>query len=93
MKANARSIARKRAGLTQHKLAKLTGICASTISLWENHELELAPEAVKKISRVIATELNRAPVSSTPGEILEALMPVRNTEPVGDAARTGGSKH
>jgi transcriptional regulator with XRE-family HTH domain len=81
MKVNVRSIARKRAGLTQHRLAKLTGICASTISLWENHELELAPEAVEKIGRVIAAELNRVPVSSTPREIVHALMPsVANSE-------------
>lgn len=67
-------MARKRAGLTQHRLAKLTGICASTISLWENHELELAPEVVEEIGRVIAAELNRVPVRSTPKEILHALM-------------------
>jgi transcriptional regulator with XRE-family HTH domain len=81
VKVNARSIARKRAGLTQHRLAKLTGICASTISLWENYELELAPEAVEKIGRVIAAELNRVPVSSTPREIVHALTPsVANSE-------------
>ena|SRR6266850_1859264 len=47
MKSNERATIRKRAGLTQYRLARRTGIHASTISLWENHELELAPEAVE----------------------------------------------
>jgi transcriptional regulator with XRE-family HTH domain len=81
MNVKARSIARKRACLTQHRLAKLAGICASTISLWENYELELAPEAVEKIGRVIAAELDRVPVSSTPRDIVHVLMPsVGNSE-------------
>jgi transcriptional regulator with XRE-family HTH domain len=88
MKLNARSIARKRAGLTQHRLARLTGICASTISLWENHELELAPEAVEKIGRVIAAELNRVPVSPTPTDIVRLLMPLVGRHP-GDKCEQG----
>ena len=36
MKTNGRASIRKRAGLTQHRLAKLAGICASTISLGES---------------------------------------------------------
>ena len=75
MKSNERAMIRKRAGLTQHRLARLTGICASTISLWENHELELAPEAVEKIGRVIALELNRTPSILTATETVKVLAP------------------
>ena len=75
MKSNERATIRKRAGLTQYRLARLTGIHASTISLWENHELELAPEAVEKIGRVIAGEFNRAPVILTATEAVKVLTP------------------
>jgi transcriptional regulator with XRE-family HTH domain len=75
MKLKERAMIRKRAGLTQHKLARMTGICASTISLWENHELELAPEQVEKIGRMIAQEINRVPVISTAIEAVEILAP------------------
>jgi len=73
MKSNERAMIRKRAGLTQYRLARLTGICASTISLWENHELELAPEAVEKIACAIAEELNRAPAILTATEAVKTL--------------------
>lgn len=68
-----RAMIRKRAGLTQHRLARLTGICASTISLWENHELELTSEQVEKIGRMIAQEISRIPAVSTATEAIEVL--------------------
>jgi len=74
MKLSEKAQLRKRAGLTQHRLARLTGICASTISLWENGETELAPETVARIGRVIATELDRVPAVST-NEILYGAAP------------------
>ena len=74
MKLSERARLRRRAGLTQHRLAKLTGICASTISLWENAEIHLPPEAVAKIGRALTTELNRAHAVST-NEVLYGPAP------------------
>jgi transcriptional regulator with XRE-family HTH domain len=75
MKLTERAMIRKRAGLTQHRLARLTGISASTISLWENHELELTPDQVEKIGRMIAQEINRVPAISTATEAVRVLSP------------------
>ena len=80
MKTNGRASIRKRAGLTQHRLAKLAGICASTISLWENHELELPPEVVERLGHAIARELNKVPATLTVTEAVKVLSSPRNTE-------------
>lgn len=77
MKISEKAQLRKRAGLTQHRLAKLTGIRSATISLWENGEVDLPPELVERIGRVIATELGRRPAFST-NEILNALAPAKS---------------
>ena len=70
-----RALLRKRAGLTQHRLSKITGIPSATISLWENHQVELCEKKVERIARVIADELNRAPAICTSDELTRVLAP------------------
>lgn len=73
MRPNNRALLRKRAGLTQHRLSKITGIPSATISLWENSQVELEAKAVERIARAIAAELERAPVISLPEDIARVL--------------------
>jgi transcriptional regulator with XRE-family HTH domain len=51
---------RKRAGLTQVRLAKLTGISQTRLSGWENHETELSAEKVERIARALHSHLTKA---------------------------------
>lgn len=73
MKSNNRAFLRKRAGLTQYRLSKITGIPSATISLWENGQVELEAKAVERIARAIATEMERTPVISLPEDIARVL--------------------
>ena len=61
MQKNNRAQIRKRAGLTQMKLAKLTGIPQASISSWEIGDIELKPESIALIAKVIRKQLDRAP--------------------------------
>ena len=69
-----RAMLRKRAGITQRKLAKLVGINVATMSFWENYEVEVSPEAVKKIATVLTEGLNRVPARPTVEGIAQALV-------------------
>jgi len=68
-----RAMLRKRAGITQRRLAKLVGINVATMSFWENHEVEVSPEVVKKIATVLTEGLNRVPVNPTAADVARAL--------------------
>ncbi len=61
MKLTERAELRRRAGLTQHQLSKLTGISAPRISLWENDEIELPSAEIVKIAHVLQDEMWRSP--------------------------------
>lgn len=52
-----RVMLRRRAGLTQVQLANLTGISAPRICLWERGEIQLKPEQLERIQRVIGGEI------------------------------------
>jgi transcriptional regulator with XRE-family HTH domain len=75
---NNRAGLRKRAGLTQHRLAKITGIPSATISLWENEEVDIDTKLVERIAVAIGEEMNRAPAISAPEDIIRALSPARS---------------
>lgn len=53
MRLSVRAELRRRAGLNQHDLTKLTGISDTRISLWENRQIELPDEDVENIARAI----------------------------------------
>jgi len=69
-----RALIRKRAGFSQSKLAKLTGIHVTTISLWENYETELSSERVAKIGNAIAKELSRIQLQPTGEDVTRVLV-------------------
>ena len=73
MKLSARAELRRRAGLTQHGLTRLTGISDTRISLWENGQIELSEWEVKKIARAIKQELDRVPPRLAGPTILRSL--------------------
>jgi transcriptional regulator with XRE-family HTH domain len=75
MKLNERALIRKRAGLTQHRLARLTGICASTISLWECGQIELRPEQVARVAKILKEHLGKTPCFDEAGELAKVLVP------------------
>ena len=54
-----RSEIRRRAGLSQARLAKRVGLHAPVISLWENQKRELTREQISRIERVLGEELFR----------------------------------
>jgi transcriptional regulator with XRE-family HTH domain len=62
MKSSERAQIRKRSGLTQIRLAKLAGISQARLSSWENHEIELSPEDIMSVARVLEDYL-RQPMS------------------------------
>jgi transcriptional regulator with XRE-family HTH domain len=70
-----RALLRKRAGLTQHRLSRITGIPSATISLWENHQVELCKKKVERIARAITEELNHTPAIRTADELAHVLDP------------------
>jgi transcriptional regulator with XRE-family HTH domain len=57
-----RAVLRRRAALTQAQLARLTGISAPRICLWERDEIELRPEQIERIAKVLDEYLSKAPV-------------------------------
>jgi transcriptional regulator with XRE-family HTH domain len=75
MSSSTRALIRKQSGLTQRKLAKLTGIHYSLISSWENGDIEFSPERVAKIGSAIAEQLGRIPVMpTTSADVVRALV-------------------
>jgi transcriptional regulator with XRE-family HTH domain len=94
MKLSVRAEIRRRAGLTQHGLTKLTGISDTRISLWENGEIELPEGDVKKIAQAIEQEFERRPARLTSRGILRTLRlesPKRSFKQGGPAKSTGQS--
>lgn len=69
-----RALVRKRAGLTQYRLSKITGIPSATISLWENHEIELSERKVELIARAISHQMSQASMISTPADVVRVLV-------------------
>jgi transcriptional regulator with XRE-family HTH domain len=75
MKLTERAMVRRRAGLTQHQLAKRTGVHVPRISLWENGEIDLSEEEISRIAKAIARELELRPVAITPRDLTQILNP------------------
>jgi transcriptional regulator with XRE-family HTH domain len=73
MKMNARSAIRRRAGLTQLQLSRLTKISPPRISLWDNGEVELRSEELQRIAEVLAEHLSAVPIVTEKQALLEAL--------------------
>jgi transcriptional regulator with XRE-family HTH domain len=64
---------RKRAGLTQIKLAKLTGISQTRLCFWENEELELSYGDVERIAQILKENLVRLHVFRVPQKLCAPL--------------------
>jgi transcriptional regulator with XRE-family HTH domain len=73
MKNNLRSDLRRRAGLTQLQLARLTNVTSPRISLWENNEIELRPEEVECIAQILYKFIRTAPLFKEPQDIVNAF--------------------
>jgi|GEM_PF-2472596 transcriptional regulator with XRE-family HTH domain len=86
MRLTLRAQLRRRAGLTQHDLTKLTGISDTRISLWENSQIELPEGAVEKIAWAIQQEFERVPTRLTGPRIRRAL---RSEPTLADTDRSG----
>ena len=89
MAKNFRARIRKRAGLTQMKLARLTGISQARISAWEADDAELNREGVARIANAIRKHLECAPQFETVSDIIEALTP--NLQGIGLESRSRDS--
>jgi transcriptional regulator with XRE-family HTH domain len=68
---------RKRAGLSQIRLAKLTGISQTRLSFWENYERELSPEEVRHVANVLHKRLTTPESFKGAIELAQALAPSR----------------
>jgi transcriptional regulator with XRE-family HTH domain len=68
-----RAVLRRRAALTQAQLARLTGISAPRICLWERDEIQLKREQVERIAVVLRDRLAESPVFESLEELLEKL--------------------
>jgi transcriptional regulator with XRE-family HTH domain len=86
MKLTVRAELRRRAGLTQHGLRRLTGITDTRISLWETGQIALPEEDLEKIAQTIQRELERVPGRLTVPEIFRVL----SVEPQVSRAASGG---
>jgi len=95
MPENLRAHIRKRAGLTQVKLARITGISQARISAWETENVDLTPGDVAKVARAIREHLDCAPQFENVDDLARALvpnLPRANDQPnQGDTVQT--SKH
>jgi transcriptional regulator with XRE-family HTH domain len=68
---------RKRAGLTQLQLAKLTGISQTRISFWENYERELSCGDMQHVVGVLHERLSTSKNFRGAAELAKALVPIR----------------
>lgn len=68
---------RKRAGLSQIHLAKLTGISQTRLSLWENYERELSLEEARHVAGVLYQHLSSIESFARPTDLAQALAPSR----------------
>jgi transcriptional regulator with XRE-family HTH domain len=75
MKVSERASLRKRAGLTQFRLAKSAGIPTPRVSLWESGEVELPPDQVLRIAKVLYRNLSNSPAFNNVTELVRALAP------------------
>ena len=64
---------RRRAALTQAELARLTGLHAPQICLWERGQIELRPEQVESIAAVLKEHLGATPCFDEIGELVSLL--------------------
>jgi len=74
---NERASVRRRAWLTQIQLARKTGISAPRICLWERGEIELRPEQIECIAKVLDEHLSKAPVFNGARELALTLSPAK----------------
>ena len=68
-----RSDIRRRAGLTQHQLARLVGSSAPQICVWERSERDLPLEALTRIALVLFDRLKGLPTFDAPDDLARAL--------------------
>jgi transcriptional regulator with XRE-family HTH domain len=68
-----RSDIRRRAGLTQHQLARLVGSSAPQICVWERGERVLPSETFTRIVSVLFDRLNGVPTFDGPDDLARAL--------------------
>ena len=68
-----RSELRKRAGLTQLQLARLTGSSAPQICVWERGDRDLPPKIVSRIARVLYDQLTGIPQFQNLDELTRVL--------------------
>lgn len=73
MKVSERASLRKRAGLTQFRLAKRAGITAPRLSLWEAGEIELHPDQVLRIASALYERLSNSPAFDDVTKLARAL--------------------
>ena len=73
MSTSSRSEFRKRAGLTQLELARLTGSSAPQICIWEQGNGDLAPDLVSRIAHVLFERLKGIPQFQDPEELTRVL--------------------
>jgi transcriptional regulator with XRE-family HTH domain len=65
---------RRRAGLTQHQLAKLVGKSVAAISLWETGQVEFPTSDVERIARALEQEIAKGPQVSNARQIAGVLV-------------------
>lgn len=73
MRNTERARLRRRAGLTQHQLARLARKSVAAISLWETGQVELPIADVERIARVIEDEIAKGPQISSAQDIISVL--------------------
>ena len=73
METKTRSQLRRRANLTLFALGQRVGRSAGTLSLWERGLIELAPQDVEQIARVLESELSKQPAVSSAAQIVVML--------------------
>ena len=73
MRNTERARLRKRAGLTQHQLARLAEKSVAAISLWETGQVEFPIDDVERIARVIEGEMAKGPQVSSAKQIAGML--------------------
>jgi transcriptional regulator with XRE-family HTH domain len=75
-----RAALRRRTGISQTELARLTGISSPRICLWEKRDIELRPEQVDKIAKVLHDRLHETPSFDSREELVSVLSASRSVE-------------
>jgi transcriptional regulator with XRE-family HTH domain len=76
-----RASLRRMAGLTQIQLGRKVGISGPRICLWERGEIELQPEQVEQVAKVLQGRLERAPRFSCVRDLAQTLAPANPLPP------------